>query len=224
VTVPSDKTWPRLLSLAVHELRTPATVVAGYLRMLMKDRVGPLSDDQRRLVEEAEKSCGRISALLAEMSDLAHLELGDAPFAQQTVDLAVVLRDVVDNAVTGPDFATVTQTEIAGPAEVSGDPGRLQAALAAILRCVQRELPTSSIAVRLLSQSGSAVIAIGSPENVPALARADSAEPAFDELRGGMGMALPLARRVIERHGGRLAVLPDNARAGAAVVLPLRRA
>ncbi|HEX2344162.1 MAG TPA: histidine kinase dimerization/phospho-acceptor domain-containing protein, partial [Vicinamibacterales bacterium] len=107
MTVPSDKAWPRLLSLAVHELRTPATVVAGYLRMLMKDRVGPLSDDQRRLVEEAEKSCGRISALLAEMSDLAHLELGDAPLTQQTVDLAVVLRDVVDNAVTGPDFATV---------------------------------------------------------------------------------------------------------------------
>jgi signal transduction histidine kinase len=222
--VASDRTWPRLVSLAVHELRTPATVVSGYLRMLLKDRVGALSDDQRRLVEEADKSCGRISALLAEMSDLAHLELGDVPLAQQTVDLAAVLRDVVENAATGPDFATVTVTEIAGPVELSGDPARLRAAIAAILRCVQRELPTSSIAVRLEAQSGSVVVAIGSPENVPSLARAESAEPAFDELRGGMGLALPLARRVIERHGGRLAVLPDNPRAGAAVVLPLKRA
>jgi signal transduction histidine kinase len=222
--VASDKTWPRLVSLAVHELRTPATVVSGYLRMLMKDRVGPLSDEQRRLVEEADKSCGRISALLAEMSDLAHLELGDVPLAQQTVDVAAVLRDVVENAASGPDFATVTVTEIAGPVELLGDPARLRAALAAILRCVQRELPTSSIAVRLEARSGSAVVAIGSPENVPALARAESDEPAFDELRGGMGLALPLARRVIERHGGRLAVLPDNPRAGAAVVMPLERA
>jgi signal transduction histidine kinase len=212
------------VSLAVHELRTPATVVSGYLRMLMKDRVGPLSDDQRRLVEEAEKSCGRISALLAEMSDLAHLELGDAPFAQQTLDVAAVLRDVVEHAVSGPDFAIVTVTEIAGPVELLGDPARLRAALAAILRCVQRELPTSSISVRLQTQSGSAVVAIGSPENIPSLVRAESADPSFDELRGGMGMALPLARRVIERHGGRLAVLPDNPREGAAVVLPLRPA
>jgi signal transduction histidine kinase len=222
--VTSDKTWPRLVSLAVHELRTPATVVAGYLRMLLKDRVGPLTDDQRRLVEEAEKSCGRISALLAEMSDLAHLELGDTAMAQHTVDLAAVLREVVENAATGQDVASVNATEIAGPAEVSGDAGRLRAALAAILRCVQRELPTSSITVRLQLQSGSTIVAIGSPEHVAALARADSAEAVFDELRGGMGLALPLARRVIERHGGRLAVLPDNPRAGAAVVLPLKRA
>jgi len=222
--VAPDKTWPRLLSLAVHELRTPATVVAGYLRMLMKDRVGPLSDDQRRLVEEAEKSCGRISALLAEMSDLAHLELGDAPLAQQTVDLAAVLREVVEGAATGPDLAAVTASDMGGSAEVVGDAGRLRAALAAILRCVQRELPTSSVEVRLRSQSGSTIVAIGTPDGVSALARAaDEGAPAFDELRGGMGMALPLARRVIERHGGRLAVLPDNPRAGAVVVLPLKQ-
>ncbi|MGH3117468.1 MAG: histidine kinase dimerization/phospho-acceptor domain-containing protein, partial [Gaiellales bacterium] len=48
---PADATWPRLLSLAVHELRTPATVVGGYLRMVLKDRAGPLSEDQRRLLQ-----------------------------------------------------------------------------------------------------------------------------------------------------------------------------
>jgi signal transduction histidine kinase len=192
--------------------------------MLMKDRVGPLSDDQRRLVEEAEKSCGRISALLAEMSDLAHLELGDVPLAHETVDLAALLRQVVESAPAGPDLATVTLSAGAGPVEVSGDAGRLRAALAAILRCVQRELPTASIEVRLQSQSESTIVAIGAPEHVAALASVNDGGPAFDELRGGMGMALPLARRVIDRHGGRIVALPDNPRAGAAVVLPLKRA
>jgi signal transduction histidine kinase len=222
--VATDETWPRLVSLAVHELRTPATVVAGYLRMLLKDRAGPLSDDQRRLVEEAEKSCGRISALLAEMSDLAHLELGDGPFVQQTVDLAALTRDVVQAAATGPDLAAVTLSDAGGPAEVSGDPGRLRAALSAIVRCVQRELPTaSSIVVRRQPRAGSTVLAVGAAENIAALADADEGGPVFDELRGGMGMSLPLARRVIERHGGRLIVLPDNPKAGVTVVLPLKR-
>ena len=49
-----DPKWPRLLSLSVHEFRTPITVVAGYIRMLLKDRAGALTDQQRRLLEEAE--------------------------------------------------------------------------------------------------------------------------------------------------------------------------
>ncbi|MGH9331639.1 MAG: hypothetical protein ACRD09_14460, partial [Vicinamibacterales bacterium] len=178
---------------------------------------------QRRLVEEAEKSCGRISALLAEMSDLAHLELGDAPFQQQPVDLAVVVRDVVEGAGTGPDLAAITLSDTGEPAELLGDAARLGAALAALMRCVQRELPTAtSIVVGRQSRPGSTVVAIGTADTVSVLADADEGGPAFDELRGGMGMSLPLARRVIERHGGRLIVLPGKPKAGVAVVFPAR--
>jgi signal transduction histidine kinase len=218
--VAPDKTWPRLVSLAVHELRTPATVVGGYLRLLLKDRAGPLSDDQRRLVEEADKSCGRISVLLAELSDLAHLELGDVSMARQPVDLAAVARQVVEEAPAGPELAAVTFFDAGTAAEVTGDAARLGAALSAIVRCVQRELPTSSIIVQLQSRSNSTVVAVGTPENVSALVATDEAGPVFDELRGGMGMSLPLARRVIERHGGRLAVLSDKPRTGVAIIFP----
>ena len=65
---------PRTLSLAVHELRTPVTVVAGYLRMLLREQAGPLSDKQRKMLEEADRSCGRLGALVAEMSELGKLE------------------------------------------------------------------------------------------------------------------------------------------------------
>ena len=49
---PSDKPAPaavtdeyvRLLSLAAHEFRTPASVVAGYLRMLQRDTEAPLPE------------------------------------------------------------------------------------------------------------------------------------------------------------------------------------
>src|SRR5919106_5172615 len=89
---PADKPMlPKLLSLTVHEFRTPVTVVAGYIRMLLKDRAGPLSDQQRRLLEEAEKSCGRLSGIIAEMSDLANLETGTGAFNRGSVDLPALL-------------------------------------------------------------------------------------------------------------------------------------
>ena len=74
----TDNHLPRTLSLAVHELRTPVTVVAGYLRMLLKEQAGPLNDKQQRMLEEAERSCGRISALVSELSELGRLEGGEA--------------------------------------------------------------------------------------------------------------------------------------------------
>ena len=92
---PVDPRWPKVLSLAVHEFRTPTTVVAGYIRMLLKDRAGPLTEPQRRLLEEAEKSCGRLSALLAEMSDLSGLEAGTATFNRVAIDLRAALTDAV---------------------------------------------------------------------------------------------------------------------------------
>src|SRR5688572_5134537 len=92
---PADARWPKLLSLAVHEFRTPITVVAGYIRMLLKDRAGPITDQQRRLLEEAEKSCGRLSALVAEMSDLSGLEGGTAALNRASLDLDDLLQQAV---------------------------------------------------------------------------------------------------------------------------------
>src|SRR5512134_935259 len=100
---PADPRWPKLLSLTTHEFRTPMTVVAGYIRMLLKDRAGPVTDQQRRLLEEAEKSCARLSALLAEMSDLGNLEGGTAPFNRTPIDLRTVLADAVAGLPPIPD-------------------------------------------------------------------------------------------------------------------------
>jgi len=215
----ADEIWPRLLSLAVHELRTPATVVAGYLRLVLKGRAGPVAEPQRQMLEEAEKSCARISALLAEMSDLAHLELGDAAVQNQRADLLAILREVVDEAATGTDVPAVKFDGDGEPVMLEGDVARLKRALAAVLRAVQRELPLeASVVVRQSSRPGSTVVTVSTPDTAAALASAT--DDRFDELRGGMGLALPLARQVINRHGGRLAVLEDRPRAGVAVIFP----
>jgi signal transduction histidine kinase len=223
----TDDQWARLLSLAVHELRTPISVVSGYLRMVLKDRAGPVPEAQRRLLEEAEKSCGRITALLSEMSDFAHLQLGDAPFRQEPVDLAALVRQAVEAAAAGPDLAPVTLVDDESPARIHGDGSRLQVALSALIRCLQREVPSaSSIVVHRTTRASAAFIAIGESDTVSTLSKhvdgqVSNVRATFDELRGGMGMSLPLAARVVERHGGQLIVLADKPKAGVVVKVPL---
>jgi signal transduction histidine kinase len=68
-------------------------------------------------------------------------------------------------------------------------------------------------------------IAVGQADAAGALGTAgrggSTDDVTFDELRGGMGVALPVARRVVERHGGRLTVLDDQPKAAVAVLLPV---
>src|SRR5258708_14091831 len=132
--VPVDPRWAKILSLSVHECGTPMTVVAGYIRMLLKDRAGPLSDQQRRLLEEAEKSCARLAALLTEATDLANLENGSAPLNRQTTDLQKALREAIDQLPPLPDREEGIDLQLASqPAPLQQDPARPPRALSPTL-------------------------------------------------------------------------------------------
>lgn len=225
---PEDPRWPKLLSLSVHEFRTPMTVVAGYIRMLLKDRAGPVTDQQRRLLEEAEKSCARLSALLAEMSDLGALEGGTAPFNRSELDLAAVLAEAIAALPDVPD-RQIAVTLQSSAARISGDPVRLRASLGAVLHALRRELvATLELCVRLTirSHAGSpaAWIAIADPEHIDAVAAAPpDAVAVFDEWRGGVGLSLAVARRVINAHGGSIwsPVPGDGTKSAAVIALPM---
>jgi signal transduction histidine kinase len=224
---PVDSRWPKVLSLAVHELRTPMTVVAGYIRMLLKDRAGPLTDPQRRLLEEAEKSCGRLSALLAEMSDLSGLEAGTAAFNRVPIDLRAALSEAVSALPELPDRAVDVDLQVTpGPAVLEADPVRLRAAFSAVLLALRRELVSSSTlavreSVRQIDGQTLSWIAIADPDRVGDVGRAEESTLAvFDEWRGGSGLSLGVARRVIEAHGGRIWSPVADAKAGAVIALP----
>ena len=218
-----DESYTELLSLAVHELRTPAGVVGGYLRMLQRNEA-PLSELQRKMVDEAERSCQRLVALIAELSEIQKLDANLVELAQQGLDAFPVMAEAAQG-VREPDERNV-RLEVRGQptgASMPGDVARLRTAFAAIYRASLREMPanTTVIADRRLDRCQgvqSAVLVIAAEANVQA---AYDAEPVpFDERRGGLGLALPIACRVIEHHRGRI-WSPAGGRAAAIVSLPL---
>lgn len=219
---PIDPRWPKLLSLAVHEFRTPITVVAGYIRMLLKERAGPISDQQRKLLEEAEKSCGRLSALVAEMSDLSGLEGGTAGLNRTTADLHGILSEAIAALPPLPDREVHVELQGNGPVSVSGDVTRLRGALTSLLAALRRELVTSDrLVVRLAERSGDAIVAVGDAGQIDTIQAADTAGlERFDEWRGGSGLSLAIARRVIGQHGGTVHSAPGEGKASALITLP----
>ena len=219
---PVDPRWPKILSLSVHEFRTPMTVVAGYIRMLLKDRAGPVTDPQRRLLEEAEKSCARLSALLTEVGDLANLDGGTAPFNRQKTDLQIALRDAVEQLPPLADRQVAVDLQLDGDgAPIEGDAVRLTQAFSSVIKALRREvIDEGPLVVRQRRTSPGYDIRIGDAGTLAAL---DAEKPGqgdpFDEWRGGCGLVLPVARRIIEAHGGHLFGAPDGRKSGARIVL-----
>jgi two-component system cell cycle sensor histidine kinase PleC len=204
-----DHTYTELLSLAVHEFRTPISVVGGYLRMLARDPDPSLNERHRKMIAEAEKSCLRISALIAELSDIGKIDAGILTIARQPVDLFEIVQEVAEVVHEAADRGV--SLELRGPirgAHLMGDAVRLRSAFDAILRAILREIPgpaTVAIDRKIRDELGSSsavVIVAGDADGVQTAY--DGEHGTFDEKRGGLGLALPLARRIVEAHGGQL--------------------
>jgi K+-sensing histidine kinase KdpD len=218
----------RLLSFAVHELRTPMTVVAGYLRMVLKHYGESLGEGPRKLLQEADKSCGRLAGIVAELSDLAHLWDGRASLASEPIDFFALLAEVAEGVHEGRDRGV--RLELGGPgghATVFGDPPRLREALTAILTATLREyVEPGPVLLRQFVERGDgvshAVVRIGGDGGTLLAADAERWEP-FNEYRGGLGFSLQLARVAIEHAGGTVrARHRDDPRAEVLLVLPAK--
>jgi signal transduction histidine kinase len=167
-----------------------------------------MSERQLRMIEEAEKSCARLVAIVSELSDIGKLDDGAVKLAQQPLDLFSLLERVA-TLVHEASERDVT-LKLSGPAEgatITGDPARLHTAFDAIFRAILREKPgPSTVAAerRLEVRDGrpSAVLIVADEDRVQEAY--EQRMIAFDDNRGGLGLALPLARRVIEGHGGRI--------------------
>ena len=230
---PSSKTlltqqFAELLSLAVHEFRTPASVVGGYLRMLQRDTEAPLTDRQRKMVDEAEKSFARIVALVNELSDIGKLDDGRVTLQLRPLDLFELIAEVAATTLEAADREVRLETRgIETGAPIAGDANRLRDAFSAFFRAVLREQPSAGVVVvdcRQDAKAQTVTIVIAREPDVATATKTLSAD--FDDKRGGLGLALPIARRVVERHGGQVLspASPDgtpSARSGIIVRLPL---
>jgi signal transduction histidine kinase len=218
-----------LLSLAVHEFRTPVTVVVGYTKMLVKEQLGPLSERQRKVLLDVEQQCGRLSRLLKELSDLAELVNPDTPpLARDEIAIAGLLDEATRGLEPGEDGAPpVARSGAPERMTVEGDRRLLPSALAAVIRAVVREQGGSArVAVDVARQQHDgrsfAAIAVGR-EGAPVAVHNGRPDGRFNEYPGGIGLGLPIARRVIEQAGGRVWSTEQERRLGVVtILLPLK--
>lgn len=85
-----------LLSLASHQMRTPATGVKQYLGMVLQGFAGKVPKDQKALLNKAYTSNERQLHVINQILHLAKLETGRIVLAKRKISLNDLVRDVTD--------------------------------------------------------------------------------------------------------------------------------
>ncbi len=209
------------LTLAAHELRTPLSVTVGYLRLLRRQASTTLPADLVHLLDESERGCDRLAGLITDMSRLGQLEAGTLAWPAADVDAREVLRAAASAyAAEG----TVLHVGDDGASIVRTDPDRLHEAFESIARVTARRLGERPLAVVHRHAGRKTTIVIANADLVPALLGAHPPAGPFDETPGGFGLALPVARCIVEASGGSIhsPCVEGSALPGALVRWPAR--
>ena len=220
-----DEDCRRLMSLVAHELRSPGAVVAGYLRLLAKNTAPGLTEPERKMIEEANKSCGRLLHIAQELSELAELSVEDPVRTWLPVPIFTLCGEAVQIAADAGGAVSFSMDDRDKAACVEGHAGRLRQALGLLISVIGRERGTTAMTVTgAISRTSEAraVLVFGEPADAADLnAVVGGGDAAFDRWRGGTGLSLPIACRIIEAHRGALWALPGGSRGACALALPL---
>ncbi len=90
-----NRTKDEFISLASHQLRTPATGVKQYLGMVLEGMAGDITPMQETLLQKAYASNERQLTIVSDLLKVAQIDAGKVRIRQQMVDVAELLTDVI---------------------------------------------------------------------------------------------------------------------------------
>jgi signal transduction histidine kinase len=161
---------------ASHELRTPLTTIRGYAELYRQGALGPdeLPNAMRRIEQEAD----RMSALVAELLELARLDRTSSLDLAES-DLAAVVRDAVADAIA-VEPQRPARAEAPPRLVAMVDEARIRQVLANLLANVRAHTPpTAPVVVRLGEITGGVLIEVA--DAGPGMSAEDAAR-AFDRF------------------------------------------
>lgn len=214
----------RFLSQLNHELKNPLMALrAGIAYLAGEEQIA----DYHQAIAELAAQVDRIGRLITDLRKLADLD--EIEIEWQRVDLLDLLTEVQEAASGHPAYAEheiqlVVLKEAGTLPPVRGDRGLLWLAFFNLLEnAIKFSPPGSSIEVRLFETEKNIVVEI--QDSGPGI-KSEELPLIFEELyRGenafgtpGSGLGLPLVRRVLDRHNGRIMV---HSRLGRGTVVTL---
>jgi signal transduction histidine kinase len=197
-----------------HELRTPLNAIIGFSDVLRQGMVGDLSDKQAEYMDDVLVSARHLLALINDILDLSKVEAG-----RMELDLSSFsLREAVDSGVlmvreragrAGVELGASVADDVD---EITADQRKVKQVLFNLLTNAVKFTPSGGhVDVAAMRADGEILVSVRDSGIGIAPEDQDRVFEEFQQVSAakhvsaeGTGLGLPLARRFVELHGGRL--------------------
>jgi signal transduction histidine kinase len=201
-----------------HELRTPLNAIIGFSEAISYELLGPVADKrQLEYIKDIHSSGLLLLSIINDVLDMSKIEAGKLELAQETVSVQRVVAEAV--RIIGEPARARNLTLVARLPEekiwVWGDERALKQVLLNLLsNAVKFSREGARVDVRGTLDEADALIldvedqgiGMAAHEIERALQPFGQATSATTRTHGGTGLGLPIAKGLVEAHGGTLAI------------------
>ena len=196
---------------ASHELRSPLTVVSGYLDALSDDE--KLDPTWNSPVLEMRRQAERMTTIVNDLLELSKLESGGRPAEQHPVDIAALfalLRREIAAAERAPQVVVKVESE----ARLSGVESEIHSIVANLASNAVKYTPADGkVELRWWTDAQGAHLSVQdtgigiAPEHIPRLTeRFYRVDAGRSRDVGGSGLGLAIVKHALQRHEGHLTI------------------
>jgi len=201
-----------LLSVLAHEMRTPLTSIKGYSTALLMQEASFDPDVQRQFLEIIDEECDTLESLVHDLLESSVIDAGLLKLEPQPVLVPRLVREVIEEIGRRTDQHHFLVDFARDFPIVDADPDRVKQVLRNLLENAVKYSPEGGLVITR-GEFTEAEITISvadqgvgiSPEHLNRLFdkffRAESG-PGHHVV--GSGLGLPIARTIVEAHGGRI--------------------
>jgi two-component system, OmpR family, phosphate regulon sensor histidine kinase PhoR len=197
---------------ASHELRSPLTVISGYLETLAQEP--ELDADLHGPIAEMRRQAERMTAIIRDLLELSRLEETDEIVGGEPIDIAALTALLRKDVLARPVHPREVRVRIDSTAQLSGDEPEIHSAFSNLVDNAAKYTPAEgSLEMRWwvdeegghfsVSDTGMGIPA----EHIPRLTeRFYRVDPGRSRSTGGSGLGLAIVKHVLQRHGATLEV------------------
>jgi two-component system phosphate regulon sensor histidine kinase PhoR len=196
---------------ASHELRSPLTVIAGYLENFSSD---PQLGELAAPIAEMRRQTDRMTRIIEDLLELSRFEANDGPIKGASIDVAAMAASLRKDVLARPTHPRQVEVIIESPASLIGDEAMVESAFANLVDNAAKYTPADgSVQIRWWTDEEGAHFSVRdsgpgiSAEHLPRLTeRFYRVDPGRSRDTGGSGLGLAIVKHALHRHGGRLEI------------------
>ncbi|HET7230736.1 MAG TPA: HAMP domain-containing sensor histidine kinase [Longimicrobium sp.] len=208
-----DRLKAEFVSVASHEIKTPLSVIRGYVSLLADGIYGAVSDTQKKTLEAVSDQVDRLTRLVHRLLDISRFEAGGGRLELRRINVRDFLTELTEGFKVlafqnGIDFTVNVADDT--PVNIEGDADRLNEVLGNILSNAFKFTPREGrIALDARREGAGMRVEVSDsgvgipPDKLPRIfEKFYQVENPAQPRHVGSGLGLAIAREIVEAHGG----------------------